>query len=308
MTMIPEVKRIKIRYLFGLIGKAIAYTIMGVFALMAIVPIVWLIINSFKTTVEFRTNMIGLPKTWTLQNYVGAWKIGNFDKLMGNSFFYTIVATLGSIFFSLLAGFAFTKIKSKATVPIYASFVIGLLLTTQSLMVPLFLQVSQLDKILGDFMQLLGIMRSTDFHLFYNTRFGVLLIYIGSALPLGIYLSTEYIKSIPISLVEAARIDGAGYWRIFLSIILPMTIPIITTIAILQIPNIWNEFALINILVSKTEFRSMPLGIFKFSGTLATDYGKQFAALVIGMVPMLGFYIIFRKQLTKGVAAGAVKG
>jgi len=306
--MEPTRKKTNGRYLLGLLGKSIAYIIMGVFALMAIVPIIWLIINSFKTTVEFRTNMIGLPNTWTLQNYVGAWKIGEFDKLIGNSFFYTIAATLLSIYFSLLAGFAFTKIKSKATVPIYGSFIIGILLTTQSLMVPLFLQVSQLDRLLGDFFQLLGIMRASDFRLFYNTRFGVLLIYIGSALPLGIYLSTEYIRSIPISLVEAARIDGAGYWRIFLSIILPMTIPIITTIAILQIPTIWNEFALINILVSKTELRSMPLGIFRFSGTLATDYGKQFAALVIGMVPMLGFYIIFRKQLTKGVAAGAVKG
>jgi raffinose/stachyose/melibiose transport system permease protein len=306
--MINNSNKKSLRYVGGIIGKTVSYIIMGTFALMAIIPIIWLIINSFKSTVEFRTNMLGLPKIWTLKNYAGAWKIGNFDKLMVNSFFYTIAAILGSIFFSLLAGFAFSKIKSKATIPIYGSFLMGILLTTQSLMVPLFLEVSQLDRLLGDFFQLLGLMRSTNFHLFYNTRFGVLLIYIGSALPLGIFLSTEYIKSIPISLIEAARIDGAGYWRIFLSIILPMTIPIITTIAIIQIPTIWNEFALINILVSKIELRSMPLGIFRFSGTLATDYGKQFAALVIGMAPMLIFYMLFRKQLTKGVSAGAVKG
>jgi raffinose/stachyose/melibiose transport system permease protein len=87
-----------------------------------------------------------------------------------------------------------------------------------------------------------------------------------------------------------------------------MAMPVATTLAILNITGIWNEFALINILVSRTELKSLPLGIYKFSGSLSTDYGKQFAALTVGMAPMLIFYFIFRKQITKGVAAGAVKG
>src|SRR5208282_2915255 len=107
---------------------------------------------------------------------------------------------------------------------------------------------------------------------------------------------------------ESARIDGAPYIRIFSSIILPMTVPVATTLAILNITGIWNEFALINILVSKTELKSLPLGMFRFSGSLASDWGKQFAALTIGTVPMLLFYFVFRKQITRGVAAGAVKG
>jgi len=123
-----------------------------------------------------------------------------------------------------------------------------------------------------------------------------------------VYLATEYIKSIPNALIESARIDGASFFTIFRKIIVPMSLPVAVTLSILNISNIWNEFALINILVSKTELKSLPLGIFKFSGSLSTDYGKQFAALTIGMVPMLLFYIIFRKQITKGVAAGAVKG
>ena len=288
--------------------KLIVYLIMVTFAAMAVMPIVWLILNSFKTTVEFSNNMIALPDHWTFQNYIGAWKIGDFSILIGNSFFYTIGSTLGTLFLALSAAFAFSKIPSKATVPIYGSFIIGILLTTQSLMVPIFLQTSQLDLLLGNFLETLGVLRASSFHLFYNSRFGVLLVYIGSALPLGIYLGTEYIKSIPKALVEAARIDGAGYWRIFFFIIFPMSLPIAMTIAIISVPSFWNEFALINILVSKIELQSLPLGIYRFSGTLASDYGKQFAALVIGMGPMLLFYTVFRKQLTKGVSAGAVKG
>jgi raffinose/stachyose/melibiose transport system permease protein len=285
-----------------------AYLVMSVFALMTAYPILWLIMNSFKPTPEYRVNRIGLPRTWTLVNYVGAWKIGEFSKLIGNSFFYTIGASIGIILVATLAGFAFAKIKSKATAPIYGSFVIGILLSIQSLMVPIFLEVSQLDRIINDLLRLIGIIGQQNINIFYNSRLGVLLIYIGAGLPIAVYLCTEYIRGIPDSLIEAARLDGAGYFETFRRVILPMAVPIAMTVTILNITKIWNEFALINILVSKTELKSMPLGIYRFSGTMASDYGKQFAALVIGMAPMLIFYIIFRKQITKGVFAGAVKG
>ena len=175
-------------------------------------------------------------------------------------------------------------------------------------MVPLFIEVSQLDRLLTDLFRVLGILKNGQVNFFYDSRFGVLLIYVGSGLPTAIYLSTEYIKGIPYALVEAARIDGATYFKIFRWLILPMSVPIATTVAILNITGLWNEFALINILVSRTQLKSLPLGVFKFTSNLTSDWGKQFAALVIGMAPMLLFYIGFRKQITKGVAAGAVKG
>ena len=292
----------------GGVGRALSYVVMGMFAFMTLAPIIWLMISSFKSTQEFRINRAGLPHVWTLVNYPGAWQLGEFDKLIANSFIYTIGATAGIIFFSILAGFAFAKLRNKATPILYGSFVLGILLSIQSLMVPLFIEVTQLDRLLTDLFKALGILKSGNINFFYDSRLSVLLIYIGSGLPTAIYLSTEYIKAIPFALVEAARIDGASYFKVFRWIILPMSIPIATTVAILNITNLWNEFALINILVSKTHLKSLPLGIFRFSGNLTSDYGKQFAALVIGMLPMLLFYIGFRKQITKGVAAGAIKG
>ena len=141
-----------------------------------------------------------------------------------------------------------------------------------------------------------------------DRRLGIILPYIGMGMPKGVYLCTEYIKSIPDSLVESARLDGASYPRILASIIMPMAKPVATTLAILSVTGVWNEFMLVNILASKGSLKSLPVGILKFSGALASDYGKQFAALVIGMLPMLIFYAIFRNQITKGVSAGAVKG
>ncbi|TFG85269.1 MAG: carbohydrate ABC transporter permease [Spirochaetales bacterium] len=272
----------------ALIGRTILVLILLTFTVMTIYPILWLIQSSLKTTQEFQMNRIGLPIEPTLSNYPLAWKIGGFTSLFLNSILYTSISTIAIVFLSLSASFAFAKIRMRATKFLYQSFVVGILLTLQSIMVPLFL----LTNMVG----------------LYDTRIGILIPYIGLGLPMGVYLGTEFIRSIPDSLIESARLEGAGYIRIFISIIFPISVPVAVTLAIMTVTSIWNEFMLINILASKNSIKSLPVGILKFSGALSSDYGKQFAALVIGMLPMLIFYLIFRKHIQRGLAAGAVKG
>lgn len=269
-------------------GSVVIYLVMIFFTVMALYPLFWLVVSSFKTTTEFQMNKLGFPKKWVTINYKDAWVRGKFPMLIVNSVIYTGITTLAILVFSAMAGFGFAKIRHKATSILYGSFVIGILLTLQSIMVPLFLIVNWVGL--------------------YNTRLGVLIPYIGIGMPMGVYLGTEYIKSIPDALVESARIDGATYGRIFWRIIVPMSIPVAVTVAILTVTGTWNEFMLINILTSSDGLKSLPVGVQKFAGALSTDYGKQFAALVIGLIPMLLFYLAFRKEITKGVAAGAVKG
>jgi len=270
------------------IVKALLYVVLVSFSILTIYPIYWVIISSFKTTQQFQFNRIGLPDPWVFINYPQAWELGNFTTLFANSIIYTTLATAFIIIGSLSAGFAFAKIPSKWTPWLYGSFIVGILLTIQSIMVPLFLMISSIGL--------------------YNTRLGVLLPYIGFGLPIGVYLCTEYIRSIPTSLIESARIDGAGYLTIFTRIVVPMARPVAATLAILTIHSVWNEFMLINILVSRASLKSLPVGILMFSGALSTDYGKQFAAIVIGLVPMVLFYLAFRNHITRGAAAGAIKG
>lgn len=270
------------------LARTLLYAVLIAFAAMTIYPIFWVIISSFKTTQAFQLNRLGLPSPWVVINYPQAWTMGNFGVLFLNSLFYTGAATLAVILGSLSAGFAFAKIPSRATPFLYGSFIVGLLLTIQSIMVPLFLLINAVGL--------------------YNTRLGVLIPYVGLCLPLGVYLCTEYIRSIPDSVIESARIDGAGYLTIFFRIVAPMAKPVVATLAVLTIQHVWNEFMLINILVSRPSLKSLPVGILMFSGALSTDYGKQFAALVIGMVPMIVFYLIFRNHIARGVAAGAIKG
>ncbi|GHT67036.1 sugar ABC transporter permease [Spirochaetia bacterium] len=270
-------------------ASAFIYLLMGVFIVLAIYPLFWLLMQSFKTTEEYiLSSKLALPKRWFFDNYPQTWVRGNFAQLIFNSFIYTVVTTGAVIMLGFMLGFAFAKIPSKLTPVLFGSFIIGILLTLQSILIPLFLMIRSVGL--------------------YNTRLGVLIPYIGVGLPMCVYLSTEFIKSIPTALIESARIDGAKYLRIFWSIVLPMAAPVAVTVAILQITGTWNEFMLINVLVSSDALKSLPVGINRFSGAMSIDYGKQFTALVIGVIPMIIFYLAFRKQITHGVSAGAVKG
>jgi raffinose/stachyose/melibiose transport system permease protein len=265
------------------------YTLVVLFTILAIYPIFWVLMSSFKTTQEYMlSSKLAFPKVFFFKNYPIAWRTANFATLTFNSILYTVVTVISIIIFSFMAGFAFAKLPSKATPVLHGSFIIGILITLQCILIPLFLLIKGVGLI--------------------NTRLGVLIPYIGIGLPMAVYLSTEYIKSVPNEVIESARIDGAKYLGIFRTIIMPMAAPVATTVAILTVTGTWNEFMLINILVSSDGLKTIPVGMNMFSGSLATDYGKQFAALVIGMMPMIIFYAIFRKQITKGVSAGAVKG
>ncbi|HAH60733.1 MAG TPA: sugar ABC transporter permease [Treponema sp.] len=271
------------------IEQILIYIVLLFFTFMALYPLFWLLMSSFKTTQEYQlTSKLALPQEWWWRNYADAWVRGNFGMLFINSILYTGVTTVAILVFSIAAGFAFAKLPNRSTKWLYKSFVIGVLITLQCIMIPLFFMANWTGL--------------------YDTRAGVLICYIGIGMPMGIYLATEFIRSIPTSLIESARIDGAPYLQIFYKIIFPMSKPVGVTLSILTITGTWNEFMLINILASSERIKSLPVGIQKFSGALASDYGKQFAALVIGVIPMIIFYLIFRKQITNGVAAGAVKG
>ena len=265
------------------------YLIMMIFAVLAIYPIFWVIINSLKSTQEYLTSSkLAFPQDWRWANYPHVWRVARMPILFSNSVFYTFVTVTSVVALSIMAGFGFAKIKMKTTPLFHGLFIIGILLTIQSILIPLFLMINAVGL--------------------FNTRLGILIPYIGLGLPMGVYLCTEYIKGIPSDIIESARIDGAGYLLIFAKIIFPMCYPVAVTLAIVTFTATWNEFILVSILSSTDLIRSLPVGISRFASPLMIDYGRQFTAITIALIPILIFYMIFRKQITKGVAAGAVKG
>ena len=269
--------------------KILVYTIMIAFTILTAYPILWLVLQSFKTnTVYLATSKFSLPTYWYFGNYPFVWNISGFSTAFVNSVIYSTVTVCSVVVLANMAGFAFAKLRFKITKLLHGIFIVGILLTLQSILIPLFLMVNAVGL--------------------YDTRIGVLIPYIGLGLPLGVYLCTDFIKAIHDELIESAKIDGASYIRIFVRIIFPMCAPVSVTLAIVSFTGTWNEFVVMYLLTAGDKYKAIPAVVARFAGALGSDFGKLFTSLTIALIPILIFYLIFRKQITKGVAAGAVKG
>ena len=221
-------------------------------------------------------------------NYTSAWSRGSLGPGFINSIIYTCVSTFLVVLLGLMLGYATTKFKFKKTAAIVSALIgLGYLLDINQLIVPLFLMLSNLKLT--------------------NTHLGVILVYVAFGLPLAVMLCSTYIRGLPDSLVESAYIDGATPFRTFISIVVPMTTPVIVTISIMSALGIWNEFLLVLVMASEDSTKSLPVGIFSFSSKFGIQLGWQIAALVIATVPVMVVYFIFQKRLAEGVAGGALK-
>ncbi len=273
---------------FPLLWRIPAYIVMGGFALLTLAPLLWLLYSSMKPHPEIVRNVFSLPESLHWPNYAIAWERGHLGLYFINSIIYTSVATAFTTGFALAAGYALAKFKYRAAGAVYAFFILGLLVTPHSVLVPLFV----LETSLG----------------IDDTRIGVIIPYIAFGLPFLVYLATSYIQGIPDELEQAAVVDGASYMQIFLRIIAPVARPVTATMVIFSFINNWNEFVFVFVLTSRRALRSLPVGINAFAAGLTRDFGLQFAALVIGTLPMILFYVFFHEQIAKGFAAGALKG
>ncbi len=269
------------------IWRICAYTFLILFTFVTLAPMVWMIYSSFKLQGEIMLFPMSLPKDPTVKNYTDAWSLGNMGIAALNSLVYTSVATVLTVLLALAAGFALTKFGYRNSRFFSAMFTLGLLITVNSIITPLFIMETRLGL--------------------YNTRIGVILPYIAFGLPMAVLIASSYIQGIPNTLIEAAVIDGATFLQIFWRIILIVSSPVMATILVLTFLRNWNEFILVFILTSGEHMRSLPVSINSFAGRLNVNYGMQFAALVIGTIPMIIFYISAHNLLIKGFGEGALK-
>ena len=267
--------------------RIFSYVVMLGFTILTVGPLLWLLYSAFKPNAEIVRETLALPRNLYTENFTKAWKLGRLGLYMANSFFYSVSATVVATTLALAAGYGFAKFGYRISGFFYFFFIMGLLITAHSVLVPLFVMETRL-----------GI---------DDTRLGVLLPYVGFGLPFLIYLATSYIKGIPDSLQEAAVIDGASYFTTFARVIVPVATPVVTTMIIFSFLSNWNEFVFVFVLTSKATLRSLPVGVNAFAGGMARDYGLLFAALVIATAPMIVFYFFFHDQIARGFAAGSLK-
>ncbi len=253
-------------------------------------------LKTLKPGKDVKVKVSDLPKSWQMKihwtsiwwNYTSAWTRGGLSGKFLNSVIYTVVSTFLVVFLGLMLGYGVTKFKFKKTAALIAALIgLGYLLDVNQVLVPLFLMMTNLGL--------------TDTHI------GVILIYTAFGLPMAVMLSSTFIRGLPNSLIESAYIDGATPFRSFVSIIVPMTVPVIITISIMTALGIWNEFLLVLVMASSDATKSLPVGIYSFSGKQGLQLGWQIAALILATLPILVVYFSFQSNLAEGVAGGAIK-
>lgn len=267
--------------------KITAYLVIIITTFITLGPLIWLAYTSLKPHNDIVENIFSFPKSLNFANYSKAWKLGQLGRGFFNSIIYAGVSTFFTTMLALSAGFGFSRLKFKISKFLQGFFMIGLLITIHSVLVPLFILETKLN--------------------IDDSYIGIILPYIALNLPFAVFLAVSFMRGLPESLEEAARIDGCGYGRIFFHIIIPLSTPVIATIIIFTFLSTWNEFALAYTLTSSPLMKSLQVGINSFAGGRTRDYGLQLTSLVIGTGPMIIFYFLFNKQIAKGFAAGALK-
>lgn len=265
-------------------------TILMIFSLTCIFPLIWMLYSSLKEKRVFNADIMGLPKDPTFANYIKILSNKDYNLLqtMWNSLRTTVISVFLIVLIAFIVGYILARINFALNKPLYVMFLMGMLIPIHSLMVPIYIIFSRTGL--------------------SNHWYTLLLPYVAFALPMSIFLVQGYVKGIPVELEEAAAIDGSSFSKTMFGIILPVCKPILVTVAIINVFSCWNEFSFALILLKDLALYTVPLGLKQFTGQFNSDYPKIMAAMLLTMSPIVIFYFAFSKQIIKGMVAGAVKG
>lgn len=268
--------------------QGIFWTLLTLYGILTLYPLFWLVISAFKTNAEFINHPFGLPEAWQLENFVRAWKTSKMGTAFVNSVIVSVASLALTLFLAALASFIIARLQFRFKGAILTFFVIGMLIPIHSTLVPLFILMKQMSVL--------------------NTYWALILPYTAFALPTAIFVLTAYLASVPKEIEEAAFIDGTGLWGVFLRIMLPISLPALSTVTILTFLHSWNDFSFALVFISKSSLKTLPLAIATFADGFQTDYGLTLAAMTIAVIPTIIVFLLFQEQVMKGMTAGAVKG
>ncbi|GGG01244.1 carbohydrate ABC transporter permease [Paenibacillus aceti] len=281
--------------------KFIIYILLIALAIIIIVPVGWAFLASIKQDAEFYGSPWALPEGIHLQNFTDAWQKAKMGSYMLNSVITTAIALSLLLVIALPAAYVLARYKFKGSTFWNMLFMAGLFININYIVVPIFLMLNNGDKsmrsILGQ-------------PIFLNNLFILALVYAAMALPFTIYLLSGYFKTLPKEYEEAASVDGAGYFRTMVQVIMPMAKPSIVTVILFNFLSFWNEYIISMTLLTKPGLRTLPVGLMNLMAAQksAVQYGQMYAGLVLVMLPTLLLYILVQKKLTQGMTMGGLKG
>ncbi|MBQ2049500.1 MAG: carbohydrate ABC transporter permease [Spirochaetales bacterium] len=272
-----------------IIAKIFKWFFLILFLLFMILPLVWILISSFKTNQEFNLKSpFSLPAVWQFSNYANALSVSNLPRMFLHSIIVAIVTTALNLVVASMSAFALSREKFRGNNLILTFLLSGVLIPIIALMVP--------------------IMKINNFLHLYDTLGALILTYTAINLPTSIFLVHGFMSTIPKELEESATIDGCSFLQRFTKIIFPLTKPGLMTAGTLVFIYCWNEFTYAMILTISEKARTIQLGIKYFQTEFSIDYTGMLAAIVITMIPTIVVYTFMHDKIISGMTAGAVKG
>lgn len=262
--------------------------IMIIVAVLFMAPFYFLLVNSVKSLGDILTNAASWPETWVWSNYANAWKITRFTEAFGNSLIITIAGILLIALFSAMAAYRMVRSNTLLNRIQFTLFVAAMVVPFQSIMIPLL----QVIKSLG----------------INNSIPGLILCYLGLGVPLAIFLLHGFVKSIPLEMEEAALVDGAKPYVVFWKIVIPLLQPMLVTVIILNCLWIWNDYLLPSLILQSQHLRTIPIATFAFFGQYTKQWDLALPTLVLGITPILLFFLSLQKYIVEGITSGSVKG
>lgn len=268
--------------------KGVLYFIAVFMAVVTFFPLIVTLLSSFKTNEEILLGMFSLPDTWNFSNYPEAIRIANALKSIANSLFIAIATLVVTVVIAMPAAYVIARKSYKYLKGVYLLFMAGVMVPVHCTLV----SVSKISSTLGT----------------KNSYIFLVLIYTAFNLSQAIFLFTGYIQSLDRGLDEAAKIDGCGDVQLLITILTPICKPIIATEAILVFIYGYSELIFSLILITDSSKYTVSRAMLNFTANFTTDYGPQFAFVIMSMIPMLIIYLFLHEKVEAGILAGAVKG
>ncbi|HET6487326.1 MAG TPA: carbohydrate ABC transporter permease [Spirochaetia bacterium] len=275
------------RRIRAVLGRIFLYLVMVFVLAISILPLVWVLVTSFKSNQEILSSALTLPKVWSFHGYVLAVQLAKLQLKFLTSMIVATCTTVGSLLIYSMAAYVLARTRFRLKGVVFTLLISSILIPVNTMVQPVY-----------EIIRRLGL---------YDTKAALILVNIGFALPLCLFLLRSFLLSLPVELEEAAYIEGASFPRTFWRIIFPLAQPALTSAGVLTFLGTWNELLYALLLTSSERNRVLPLAIRYFTQQFTFDYSAMFAALVLYIVPSLIIYIILQNQIMEGLVAGAVK-
>jgi raffinose/stachyose/melibiose transport system permease protein len=262
--------------------------LMIIIGLLFLAPFYFLLVNSVKPFGEIMTNSASWPQVFNWSNYSRAWTLTRFPQALTNSLIITVSTVILTALISAMGAYRMVRADTRLNRILFMFFVAAMVIPFQSIMIPL-LQV----------VNWLGV---------NNSMIGLIMCYLGLGAPLSLFLFHGFVKAIPLEIEEAATVDGCNPITVFFRIVLPLLKPMLMTVIILNCLWVWNDYLLPSLILQKPDMRTIPLATFAFFGQYTKQWDLALPALVLGITPIVAFFLLLQRYIVEGVAAGSVKG